>query len=493
MQTGYPHRYIHVYKTSTTRITGRAPYVGEPIAITATGSWLTSLTALTITQTTGATSRPDPPAAPSLGAIPAHIPTWAYDEYWSIGARGTAAQVRAYVTYAQGGPGNAKAVSDCKGSSSCKSVAYFNSHFFYDNSVCGAMSPVAKGIHDKASENWFVHLTGHIDEIHRLQGRYSMTCKGHAVTIPVYALNNLTPGVRSYFAQYLHTYASGFDEFFLDDTSGAVFSQFYGPGGGFCAGRICSSTQEMRTNAAVVSEHGALATSLTHPDGTSMRGVFNGLNFTDGRPNDLAVLTSSANFYAAVCEGCVVSAGKPRPAMFAPVLNAMAEINAIPGKSFVELSNGSLVNGSAAQLQARALTTAMAWLGYSEGHTIVWPSLEQNTPNLAVFAENSLYPSSPIETMTTGASNLQVAANVYRREFRACYYNRVAIGPCAAIVNGSGRNVAVSSAWLHQTYGHVVQLIGGDIPSGGRIALTSATFSANRTYVGPSQALMIVR
>jgi hypothetical protein len=95
--------------------------------------------------------------------------------------------------------------------------------------------------------------------------------------------------------------------------------------------------------------------------------------------------------------------------------------------------------------------------------------------------------------MTTGASNLQVAANVYRREFRACYYNRSAIGPCAAIVNGSGRNVVVSAAWLHQTYRHSVQLIGGDIPSGGRISLTGAAFTANRTYVGPSQALMIIR
>jgi hypothetical protein len=431
----------------------------------------------------------------TLAAVPAHITTWAYDEYWSLGARGTASQVRTYLSYAQGGLGNSKAVNDCSGSGgACKSVFYFDPHMFYDTAICGNMSPDAKGIYENAKENWFVHLHGYTDSSHRVHGSYRQSCKGTTYTIPVYAMDTLNAGVRSYFANYLHTYARGFNEFFLDDTSGKVTSQFYGAGGGFCGG-ICTTTQELPVDSYVVAEHGALATALTLPSGAPMYGVFNGVNFTNGRANDLSILTSSAHFHGAVCEGCVISGGKPRPAMFAPVLNAMAQVSALSNAQFIELNDGALAGNLGALSAARKLTTAMAWLGYSNGHTAVWPNLEQYTQNLAIFPENSIYPSSPLQTMraSVGASDIEVAPNVYRREFGACYYNRSAIGACAAIVNGSGGAVVVRSTWLHRTYTHSVQLIGGDIPNGGRISLTGSSFSPNRTYVGAGQALMIVR
>jgi hypothetical protein len=302
--------------------------------------------------------------------------------------------------------------------------------------------------------------------------------------------------VKSFYNSYVHLNAAKFDEFFLDDTSARVITQFYGPGGGFCqhsTSHYCLSTRELPSDSYVVSEHGALANSLTHPNGTPMQGVFNGLNFTSGRPNDLNVVKASTHFVGAVCEGCVVSGSALRPAMYAPVLNAMAEINAIPNASIVLMSNGSSPNGSLAQHQQRAVTTGIIWLGYSNGHTIVWPNLEQHSTNLTIFPENSIYPSSPIETMSSGATNLEVRSGVYRREFRACYNAGVAIGPCAAIVNSTGGNVVVSSSWLHQAYGHVIQMVGGDIPSGGRLALTSTLFHPNSTYVGPRQALLIAR
>ncbi len=424
--------------------------------------------------------------------IPAHIPVWAYDEYASTGAHATAAQIRAYVSFAQGGLGNTKAVADCAGSSTCKSVFYFNPHFFYDTSSCG--SSTARKLKASAQESWYVHLLGYSTSSHRIHGTYNARCSSGTVTVPVYAMNTLNAGVRSYYASYLHTYAAGFDEFFLDDTSGKVSSQFYGPGGGFCAGRICTATQEIRNDAAVIAEHGALATSLTHPNGTAMLGVFNGVNFSDGRANDLNIIPSSPHFNGAVCEGCIVSAGKARPTMFASVLNAMAQANAIPNASFVLLSDGGLAGNIPALIAARTLTTGVIWLGYSNGHTIVWPNLEEYTENLPVYPEDSIYPSSPIQTMTTaGATSVQVASNVYRREFRSCYYNRSAIGPCAAIVNGTGGNVVVRSTWLHQTYTHRVELIGTNIPNRGTLSLTAVRFIPNSTYVAPASALLIVR
>jgi len=377
---------------------------------------------------------------------------------------------------------------DCRGGG-CQSVFYFDPHFLYDKRACNGGSSDLRTIMSRASESWFVHETGYHNAGERIRGTYQMDCYGRSITIPVYAINNLSSGVQAYYRSYFASTVAGWSHFFMDDTSATVLSQFYGPGGGFCLNErdhYCTSTEEMRNNAAVVSEHRALADALP------ISGFYNGLDFTGGEPNDLNVLDSSDHFIGVICEDCVVNSGAYRPNMYPAVLNAMAQIDRTKG-AFVELNHGeSPVNGTA-QIAQRNITTAMAWLGYSEGHTIVYPDLEANTDRLAIYPENSIYPSDPIETMTSGAANIEVESGVYRREFRACYNNRVAIGPCAAIVNGTGRDIVVSSRWLHQGYGHVVDLIGGDIPGGGRVSLTSARFSANRTYIAPYQGMMIVR
>ena len=489
LQTGGIHGFVPVTTSSSTVYAGAKPFGGESVSVSGTGTY-SSLRALSVTQAGAPSSTTTTPTT----GIPKHIATWAYDEYWAQGARGTTAQVREYLSFAQSGLGNGKAASDCAGGY-CKSVFYFDPHFFYDTTVCG-LSGDAKSIASEANESWFVHETGYADFGHRAQGRYTQSCGGRSVTSPVYALNDLSTGVRNFYNSYLHANAAAFDDFFIDDTSGQVLTQFYGPGGGFCqnaARHYCLSTQEMRTDAGVVEEHGALANSLTHTNGTAMQGVYNGLNFTSGRPNDLDVLKSSTHFIGAVCEGCVVSGGALRPSMYASVLNAMAEINAIPNGNIILMSNGATAGGSTQQIIARNLTTGMIWLGYSYGHTIVWPNLEQGSQNLSIFPEDSIYPSSPIQTMSSGATDVQVTTGVYRREFRSCYNAGVYIGPCASIVNSTGTSRVVSSTWLHQTYSHVVQLIGGDIPSGGRISLTSIPFYPNSTYVGPGQGLLIVR
>lgn len=438
---------------------------------------------------------PETEASQSLSAqgaaisnVPSHIATWAKDLYNSAGALGTSAQAKAYLTYAQGGDGNAKALNDCRGGG-CQSVFYFDPHMLYDSSVCAGGSSVVRAIKAHANETWYVHETGHTTAPYRIHGSYVMECAGKHETIPVYAMNTLSSTLLAYYRSYFLTTAAGWNHFFMDDTSAKVLTQFYGAGGGFClneAGHLCTSTEEMRTDAAVVSEHTALANAIP------VSGFYNGINFTGSEANDLNILDSTTHFEGAICEDCVVNSGVFRPTMYAPVLNTMAAVNRTHG-AFVELNHGESAIGSAAQIAQRAITTAMAWLGYSEGHTIVYPDLEANTDRLAIYPENSIYPTTPIETMSTGAANIEVASGVYRREFRTCYNNRVAIGACAAIVNGTSRNVVVSSAWLHQAYGHVVELIGGDIPGGGRVSLTSVGFAANRTYIAPYQGLMIVR
>lgn len=499
MQTGVPHGYINVHTTASTVFTGAKPYTGESVQVAATGSWSTSLTAVDVTQAGYATPTPQPTPystpPPPPAVIPAHITTWAYDEYWARGANGTTAQVRQYLSYAQGGLGNNKAAVDCTGSGACKSVFYFDPHMIYDNSQCGNESVDVKAFLNAANETWFVHEAGYTDYAHRLRGSYNQSCNG-AATIPVWAINTSNPSVATYFQSYMHTYAGQFDDFFMDDTSGAVLTQFFGPGGGFCqdaTNHMCTSTQELPTDASVVNEHATLANALTHTDGSPMQGVFNGFNFSNGYPSDLNVVQASNHFIGIVCENCVVDQGVLQPSMYASMLNAMAEVNTIPGASAIELNSGSSAAGSATQLAQRAVTTAIAWLGYSDGHTIVWPDLEANTQNLEIFPENSIYPASPLQTMHTGAMDLAVANGVYRREFVNCYNSTAPIGACAAIVNASGSTVTVQASWLQQTYGHTVQMTGGDIPSGGTISLTTQPFAVNSTTIAPGQAILIVR
>ena len=50
LQTGVPHGFIDVHTNSSTQFIGQPPFVDESVTVVATGSWDTSLTALTVTQ-----------------------------------------------------------------------------------------------------------------------------------------------------------------------------------------------------------------------------------------------------------------------------------------------------------------------------------------------------------------------------------------------------------------------------------------------------------
>jgi hypothetical protein len=434
--------------------------------------------------TPGVTPTPETtPTSSQTANVPSHIPTWTYDEYWGPGENASAAQVQAYVSYAEGGQGNTKAVSDCGSSSSCSSVFYFNPNMVYDCS-----SPFVAA----AAEDWYVHEYGYTDSQHRVQGTLAQSC-GAASSYTVYEANAASAGVQSYFSTYLQNNADAWNYYFMDDTAGTVVDQFYGPSGGMCGG-LCYETEEQQNNAAVVSAHGSFASSMFHTNGTAMSFFYNGLSFDGAQtPNDLTVLSSSSHFVGAACENRVVDNGVLEPSMYAPVLNAMALVNATPSGKFVELNNGNDASGSSAQITERLVTIAVAWLGFSPARTIVWSNLEDSTNNLAIWPEEQLYPLQPLESMSAGASDVAVAKGVWRREFRACYKAGVAIGQCAAVLNSTSSPVVVASAWLEQSYGHVITLLGGDLLSGGSVVLSSTAFSANETTVPAGGALLLGR
>jgi len=426
---------------------------------------------------------------------PYHIATWAFDEYWAPGATATAAQVQKYISYAEGGLGNSKALTDCSGSTGCQSVFYVDPNFVYASTACASQATL--DVLAAAPETWYVHEAGYRDAAHRVHGDYSKTCNGSSVTVPVDLLNDSSTAVQAYFRSFLRANADGWDDYFMDDTSGQVLTQMYGPGGGFCVdnppNHYCTTSEELPSDATIVYDHAAFATAMTHTSGSAMNFFYNGLTFSAGAPSDLGVLSGSKHFVGVVCEDCIVNSGTFRPTMYNQVLTSMADIDAMSGAQFVELNHGSSPAGSAAQISQRLVTTAIAWLGYSPGHTVVFADLEDNTENLAAWPEENIVPASPLQTMSGSTAAIEVASGVYRREFSSCTNEGVAIGPCAAIVNATGSAVKILSSWLHQSYGHVVTLSGGDVTQGGEVLLTSTTFSPNVTTVPADQGLLISR
>jgi hypothetical protein len=431
----------------------------------------------------------DPEPAPAQ--IPPHIPTWAFDEKFSQGESASAPDVQRVLTYALGGLGNDKAVRDCGNSGKCFSVFYFDPSLVYDSAACPFSAD--KQVLAIAHEDWFIHLPGYDDKAHRVQGTYMQNCKGTRIQIPVYELNQTNPAVAGYFADYLQRNADPWNYYEMDDTSSTLVTQFYGPGGAFCkassmAGGFCAQTREIADDDALHRAHTTFASALKHTDGKPMEFFYNGINFGPQGPR--IILLHQPQFEGALCENCVVSAGSFRTTMYAKTLDAMARVNEIDGKQFVELSTGSAPAGSDAQIAQRLVTTAVAWLGFKDGHTVVWPDLETNTHNLAVWPEDEIYPARAFQSMQKGPGDLEVAPSVWRREFASCYRNTAEIGPCASVLNGSASPVRVSPSWFRSRFSHALGLRGGDTLSGGSLDFTGSTSDVT---IAPGHAVLLVR
>jgi hypothetical protein len=174
----------------------------------------------------------------------------------------------------------------------------------------------------------------------------------------------------------------------------------------------------------------------------------------------------------------------------------------------VPLSYGQA--GAADQDQSRRVQEATILLGYSPGHLVDWADLEQGSSDLAVWPEEGIYPTDPLESMsapggsgclagtgvvcsTGGHNDLQVAPGVYRREFGDCYEQSASVGACAAIVNTTASPVTVPASWLTQVYGHQVTLDGGDVQSGGTVELTGAPFTPGATTIPAHDATLLTK
>jgi hypothetical protein len=422
----------------------------------------------------------------SSGKIPVHVETWVYDDGCNGGKNASTALVDKWVTYAEAhcGYGVGKDITDCHvdGVTYCDSLEYLDTDWEY---VQGS-EPVAAS----ASENWWLHEPGYSDSAHRI---YSSSYGGGNV------INQTNTAADIWFQNLLHTDYNSYDGLFMDDQGSNLSGEFYYAGGNL------SSSQEITTNAQLMTSHEQMSSYKTHTDGSPFAlQVDNSLSPNPYITPPWPMLNKPAGVKAFVSEGNPGYNGSITN-YYPSLLDDMSYIdNETPSGDFIVFlsydSNGAL--------NARRVQSATTLLGYEPGRIVSWSDLEQDSGDLAVWPEEGIYPTEAVQTMsapagnqcmagsgvvcsTGGHSDIQVASGVYRREFKDCYNQGTSFGSCASIVNDTGNPITVQSSWLTQSYHHEITMIGGDVQSGGTIDLTGAGFTPGSTSIPADDALLL--
>jgi hypothetical protein len=433
-------------------------------------------------------------------SVPKHIETWAYDDSSTSGGcnggfGASASEVQQWLTYAETncGPNATKALSDCHvgGVTYCEVIAYSETSFIYSN------NPLRNACSDLSCypEDFWLHQTGVTPSS---STRLSFTSSYDNPRTTDYYLNKKSTDVDQWFQNYARTKYPNYDGLFMDDSGGSI------------SGLLGNSTQGATTSYEITSDAGLkaayeqLAGYLTKANGTPYIQINNGDGDNPYSPSSLPLLNNPASVVGMTAEGSPWSNGNLIPNWrYENLLDKMAYMDHTANDFQVILSYDS--SGS---LQGRRVQAATDLLGYSPGHVVSWSDLEQNNNNLAVWPEEGIYPTNPVQSMgqpsgtgcfagtgiecpTGGHNDIQVATGVYRREFGKCYKQGVAFGPCAVIVNNSGSTVTVSASWLTQSYGHQITMVGGDVQSGGTVNLTGASFSPGSTTIAAYDAAFL--
>ncbi len=422
------------------------------------------------------------------GSIPAHVDTWAFDDGCSGGNGAPGHLVRRWLTYAESncGPNTSKAVRDCHGGlPRCKVMQYLDSEWYYP-------SDNLRLAHAAASDWWLHPPAG--SRSGPLGGVFTSAWGGG------YLLNQLNPSVRAAYQAYVRANYNADDGLLMDWQSPSLSQELFYSNCG------CTTTREIGSDGMLQRAHAEMAAAMTHRDGTPFLQADNSLASNPYLPQGFGMLDGSLGVGGWVAEGRPVDGGTI-DTYYSTLLDQMAYIATRTSGFIVLLARAPA--GASYQGQSRRVQEATVLLGYRPGRVVDWADLEQGSGRLAVWPEEGIVPTRPVQSMRApggraclagtgtmcsrgGRNNVQVAAGVYRRVFRRCYSRRTSIGACAAIVNTTGRSIAVRASWLRgASLHHQIALVGGDVQSGGRIAAAAAPFAAGTTVVGAHDALLL--
>ncbi|MGO9976980.1 MAG: hypothetical protein ACLP01_30105 [Solirubrobacteraceae bacterium] len=376
-----------------------------------------------------------------------------------------------------------KAVSDChvNGVTLCTAVQYLDANWIY------AQGSVP-GVQAASSENWWQHDPG------------QPATAANRIAISSYGggnlLNQSNPAVDAWFDNYVHSNYNAYDALMMDDSSGSLSNELWGSG--------FSTSDELTSDSALQASHEQMAASITHTNGTPFMQIDNALSANDNLSTPFAQLGNPSTVVGVITEGAPMYDGT-MTGYYSSELDEMAYLDHTSNDFDVLLSYDT--SGSQ---QARLVQAATILLGYSQGHTVSWSDLNTNSDDLAVWPEEGIVPTQPIQTMGAptgvdclagqgitcsngGHNDLQVATGVYRREFAQCYDQGTKFGDCAALVNTTSSPITVPSTWLTQSYGHLITLNGSDLQAGGTVNLQGATFTPGQTTIPANDAILLAQ
>jgi hypothetical protein len=418
-----------------------------------------------------------------VAVMPTHIATWTMDDGCEGGNHAPASLVRQWVTFAESkcGPSATKALSDChaSGLTYCTAVEYLDPEKVYAQ---GSL-PIASS----AQESWWLHQPGYTDSAHRIS--FSAYGGGNV-------LNEFDPGVDSWFHSYVQASYDSYDALLVDETVGSLSQELYPSG--------FQATNEIPTDAALQASHDQLATSLTHANGAPFLQIDNSLTANNNLSTSIPMLGNPPSVVGAVTED-VPEYNGILTSFYSTLLDEMAYVDNTANEFAVLLSYDT--SGSR---RSRRVQAATVLLGYSAGHTVSWSNLNTKSTHLAIWPEEGIVPTDPIQSMPPpggagcfagtgivcpvgGHTALEVAPGVYRREFGTCYNRGIAFGPCAAIVNTGSAPVTLQSSWLSRTYRHRITMPGGDVQSGGTVNLAGLTVNPGTTAIPATDAILLSR
>jgi hypothetical protein len=315
-----------------------------------------------------------------------------------------------------------------------------------------------------------------------------------------YLMNQSSPAVLSFFRSYVRAHYNADDGLLMDWQSPSLAQELdYATCG-------CTSTREIPSNAMLQAAHQQMAAALTHRGGTPFIQADSSLPMNPYLPQGLNMLNPAIGVDAWVAEGEPIENGT-LAAYYSTLLDQIAYIANRTRGFVVLMSRGQ--EGAAYQQRSRRVQEATILLGYRPGHVVDWADLDDGSGELAVWPEEGIYPTAPVQSMASpggrgclagtgevcssgGHNSVEVAPGVYRRVFRACYRRRIRFGACAAIVNTTATPVVVRAAWLRPAVlRHQITFVGGEVQSGGRLDLKGAPFRAGSTKVAPDDALLL--
>jgi hypothetical protein len=444
------------------------------------GRVVTLIAALSTILWAGATA----PGARAGTAVKSHIATWAFDDGCNGGAGASSGFVHQWLNYAESNCGSSrKARVNChsRHRTYCYSMQYLDTDWYF------------AADHDRvasaASSNWWLHAPS------PNQGRMIFTGGlGGA-----YLINQSRPAVRSFFQSYVRRHYNADDGLLMDWQSPSLSQELYYSTCG------CSRTSEIRTNAALRAAHQAMSAALTHRDGARFIQADNTLPTNPSLPQGLNMLNPRIGVDAWTVEGEPENDGALDPD-YSTLLDQIAYVSTRTSGFVAPMSRAPA--GAPYQAQSRRVQEATMFLGYSPRHLVDWANLEVGSRHLAVWPEEGIYPTHPLQSMRRpggrgclagtgrvcskgGHRSVEVAPGVYRREFRSCYVRRAPFGACAAIMNTTGRWITVRSRWLRIPLHHQITFNGGDAQSGGSLDLTGAMFNARSSTIAPYDAVLL--